>query len=61
MHMTRNKQTNEVVTVNQKRRRRCSAEEKAALVHDTYEPCRNVSLVARKQVRHRCKPVIQLA
>lgn len=46
--MTRNKQTIEVVTVNQKRRRRWSAEEKAALVRVTYEPGMNVSLVARK-------------
>ena len=46
--MTRNKQTIEVVTVNQERRRRWSAEEKAALVRETYEPGMNVSLVARK-------------
>ncbi|QKY07501.1 transposase [Janthinobacterium lividum] len=45
--MTRNKQTIEVVTVNQERRRRWSAEEKAALVCETYEPGMNVSLVAR--------------
>ena len=46
--MTRNKQTIELVTVNQERRRRWSAEEKAALVRETYEPGMNVSLVARK-------------
>jgi putative transposase len=46
--MTRNKQAIEVVTVNQERRRRWSAEEKAALVRETYEPDMNVSLVARK-------------
>ena len=46
--MTRNKQTIEVVTVNQERRRRWSAEEKAALVRETYEPGMNVSMVARK-------------
>ena len=44
----RNKQTIEVVTVSQERRRRWSAEEKAALVRETYEPGMNVSLVARK-------------
>jgi transposase len=46
--MTRNKQTIEVVTVSQERRRRWSAEEKAALVRETYEPGMSVSLVARK-------------
>lgn len=46
--MTRNKQTIEVVTVSQERRRRWSAEEKAALVRETYEPGMNVLLVARK-------------
>jgi transposase len=46
--MTRNKQTIEVVTVSEERRRRWSAEEKAALVRETYEPGMNVSLVARK-------------
>jgi len=45
--MTRNKQTIEVVTVSQERRRRWSAEEKAALVRETYEPGMSVSLVAR--------------
>jgi transposase-like protein len=40
--MTRNKQTIEVVTVSQERRRRWSAEEKAALVRETYEPGMNV-------------------
>lgn len=49
--MTRNKQTIEVVTVNQERRRRWSAEEKAALVRETYEPGMNVSLVARMRRR----------
>ena len=34
--------------MNQERRRRWSAEEKAALVRETYEPGMNVSLVARK-------------
>ena len=48
VHMTTNKQTIEVVTVNQERRRRWSAEEKAALVRETYESGMNVSLVARK-------------
>ena len=46
--MTRNKQTIEVMTVSEERRRRWSAEEKAALVRETYEPGMNVSLVARK-------------
>jgi putative transposase len=46
--MTRNKQTIEVVTMSQERRRRWSADEKAALVRETYEPGMNVSLVARK-------------
>ena len=46
--MTRNKQTIEVVTINQERRRRWSADEKAALVRETYEPGMTVSLVARK-------------
>ena len=48
MHMTRNKQTIEVVTVSDEKRRRWSAAEKAALVRETYEPGMNVSLVARK-------------
>ena len=46
--MTRNKQTIEVVTISQERRRRWSADEKAALVRETYEPGMTVSLVARK-------------
>lgn len=48
MNMTRNTQTIEVVTVSQERRRRWSAQEKAALVKETYEPGMSVSLVARK-------------
>jgi len=36
------------VTLNQERRRHWSAEEKAALVRETYKPSMNVSLVARK-------------
>lgn len=48
MNMTRNKQTIEVVTVSEERRRRWSPEEKAALVRETYEPGSSVSLVARK-------------
>lgn len=49
--MTRNKQTIEVVTVSEERRKRWSAEEKAALVRETYEPgmsVSSVSLAARK-------------
>jgi transposase len=46
--MTRNKQTIEVVTVSEERRRRWSTAEKAALVRETYEPGMSVSLVARK-------------
>jgi transposase len=46
--MTRNKQTIEVVTVSEERRRRWSTVEKAALVRETYEPGMSVSLVARK-------------
>lgn len=48
MNMTRNKQTIEVVTVSEERRRRWSVQEKAALVKETYEPGMSVSLVARK-------------
>lgn len=48
MNMTRNNQTIDVVTVSQERRRRWSAQEKAALVKETYEPGMSVSLVARK-------------
>jgi transposase len=47
--MTRNKQTIEVVTVSEERRRRWSADEKAALVRETYEPGMTVPLVALKQ------------
>lgn len=46
--MTSNKQTIEVVTVSEERRRRWSAQEKAALVKETYELGMSVSLVARK-------------
>lgn len=46
--MTSNKQTIEVVTVTEERRRRWSVQEKAALVKETYEPGMSVSLVARK-------------
>lgn len=48
MSMTSNKQTIEVVTVSEERRRRWSVQEKAALVKETYEPSMSVSLVARK-------------
>lgn len=48
MSMTNNKQTIEVVTVSEERRRRWSVQEKAALVKETYEPGMSVSLVARK-------------
>lgn len=43
-----NKQTVEVISVSEERRRRWSAEEKAALVRQTYEPGMSVSLVARQ-------------
>lgn len=46
--MTKNRQTIEVVTVSDEKRRRWSTAEKAALVRETYEPGMNVSLVARK-------------
>jgi transposase-like protein len=46
--MTRNKQTIEMVTVSEQRRRRWSTAEKAALANETYEPGTSVSLVARK-------------
>jgi len=46
--MTRNKETIEVVTVSEERRRRWSIAEKAALVRETHEPGMSVSLVARK-------------
>lgn len=48
MSMTSNRQTIEVVTVSEERRRRWSVQEKAALVKETYEPGMSVSLVARK-------------
>jgi len=48
VNMTRNNQTIEVVTVSEERCRRWSAQEKAALVKETYEPGMSVSLVARK-------------
>ena len=48
MHTTKNKQTIEVVTVSEERRRRWCAAEKATLVRETYEPGMSVSLVARK-------------
>lgn len=47
MHTTKSKQSIEVVTVSEERRR-WSTGEKAALVRETYEPGMNVSLVARK-------------
>lgn len=46
--MTKNRQTIEVVTISDEKRRRWSTAEKAALVRETYEPGMNVSLVARK-------------
>jgi transposase len=46
--LTSIKQTIEVVTVSEERRRRWSVQEKAALVKETYEPGMSVSLVARK-------------
>lgn len=48
MHTTKSKQSIEVVTVSEERRRRWSTAEKAALVRETYEPGMNVSLVARR-------------
>ncbi len=49
MSMARmNKQTIEVISVSEERRRRWSPEEKAALVRQTYEPGMSVSLVARQ-------------
>ncbi len=48
MTMTRNKQTIEVVSVIEQRRRRWSLAEKADLVRQTYEPGMSVSLVARQ-------------
>ena len=49
MHMTRNKQTIEVVAVSQELRRRRSAEVQTSLVRETYEPGMTVSSVL-------CKP-----
>ena len=46
--MTKSRQTIEVVTISDEKRRRWSAAEKAALVRETYEPGMSVSLVARK-------------
>lgn len=43
-----NKQTIEVISVSEERRRRWSPQEKAALVRQTYEPGMSVSLVARQ-------------
>jgi transposase-like protein len=57
--MTRNNQTIEVVPLSQERRRRWSAEGKAALVRETYEPGMSVSMVARKH--RRCQPAVQPA
>lgn len=50
MNMTRtnDKQTIEVVTITDQRRRRWSVSEKAVLVRQTYEPGMSVSLVARQ-------------
>jgi hypothetical protein len=45
--MTRNKQTIEVVTVSEGRRRRWSTPKKAALVRETYGLCRVVDQTAR--------------
>jgi transposase-like protein len=49
MTRTNNKQTIEVVSVTEQRRRRWSVTEKAALVRQTYEPGMSVSLVADGQ------------
>jgi transposase len=48
MARTNNKQTIEVISVIEQRRRRWSLTEKAALVRQTYEPGMSVSLVARE-------------
>ncbi len=48
MNMTSKKQTIEVVSVTEQRRRRWSPGEKAELVRLTYEPGMSVSLVARQ-------------
>ncbi len=47
MTRTNDKQTIEVVSVTEQRRRRWSVTEKAALVRRTYDPGMSVSLVAR--------------
>jgi transposase len=49
MTRTNDKQTIEVVSVTEQRRRGWSETEKAALVRQTYEPGMSVSLVARQQ------------
>lgn len=49
MGMTRQKDTIEVVSVSEQRRRRWSLTEKAELVRRTYEPGMSVSLVARQE------------
>ena len=46
--MTRHRETIEVITTDQ-RRRRWSLAEKSALVRRTYEPGMSVSLVARQE------------
>ena len=48
MHMTRSKQTIELFTVSEERRRRWSTAERAALVRETYEPGMSVTLIAGK-------------
>jgi transposase len=48
MTRTNNKQTIEVISITEQRRRRWSVTEKAALVRQTYEPGMSVSLVARQ-------------
>jgi transposase len=48
MTKTNNKQTIEMVTITDQRRRWWSVSEKAALVRQTYEPGMSVSLVARQ-------------
>ena len=47
MTRTNDKQTIEVVSVTEQRRRRWSVTEKAALARQIYEPDMSVSLVAR--------------
>lgn len=49
MSMTRHKETIEVVSVRDQRRRRWSLTEKSALVRRTYEAGMSVSLVARQE------------